>query len=239
MELLDEELELEIWDNRSLLAIQGPKAASVMAQLAPASRHMTFMSIENLKIGDIRCGVSRSGYTGEDGYEITVPSDKAMDLAELFLDEPDVRLAGLGARDSLRLEAGLCLYGSDIDETTTPIEAGLAWTINKRRREEGGFPGSDIILRQLAEGPSRRRVGIMIDGKPIARAGTQITNQAGTNVGTVTSGGFGPSVGGPIAMGYVDTEYAAPETPVNLIVRNKPVAGRVVKMPFVPHRYAK
>jgi aminomethyltransferase len=238
-EHLDEDLELEIWDDRALLAIQGPKAATVMARLAPASRHMTFMSIENLKIGDIRCGVSRSGYTGEDGYEITVPADNAMELAELFLDEPEVRLAGLGARDTLRLEAGLCLYGNDIDETTTPIEAGLAWTISKRRREEGGFPGSDIILRQLAEGPGRRRVGIKIDGKPIARAGTQITDRAGTKIGAVTSGGFGPSVEGPIAMGYVDADHAAPDTSVNLIVRGKPVAGRVVKMPFVPHRYAK
>lgn len=236
---LEPEFEVEIWDDRALLALQGPKAASVMARLAPASRHMMFMSMENLKIGDVKCGVTRSGYTGEDGYEITVPAEDAEKLVEELLAEPEVLPAGLGARDTLRLEAGLCLYGNDIDETTTPVEAGLAWTINKRRREEAGFPGDEIILRQLAEGPARRRVGIRIDGKAVARAGTTITDRWGKSVGTVTSGGFGPSVEGPIAMGYVDADHAAANTVVNVVVRNKPISARVVKLPFVPHRYAK
>ncbi len=236
---LDPEFELEPWDDRALLALQGPMAATIMARMAPASRHMTFMSMENLKVGDVRCGVTRSGYTGEDGYEITVPAENAEDMVEELLAEPEVLPAGLGARDTLRLEAGLCLYGNDIDETTTPVEAGLAWTINKRRRQEGGFPGDEIILRQLMEGPPRRRVGIQIDGKAVARAGTGITDRWGKALGTVTSGGFGPSVGGPIAMGYVDAEHAAANTVVNVVVRNKPIAARIVKLPFVPHRYAK
>ncbi len=147
--------------------------------------------------------------------------------------------AGLGARDTLRLEAGLCLYGNDIDESTTPVEAGLAWTINPRRREEGGFPGDEIILRQLAEGPARRRVGIRVDGKTVARAGNEIADESGKPVGTMTSGSFGPSAAGPIGMGYVDRDLAAADTPLQVIVRGKPVAARVAKLPFVPHRYAK
>lgn len=236
---LEPEFDLEIWDQRALLALQGPMAAAVMARLAPASRHMMFMSMENLKIGDVRCGVTRSGYTGEDGYEITVPAEDAEELVEELLAEPEVLLAGLGARDTLRLEAGLCLYGNDIDETTSPVEAGLAWTINKRRREEGGFPGDEIILRQLLEGPARRRVGVRVDGKSVARAGTQITDKTGKPVGTVTSGGFGPSVNAAIGMGYVDVGLVAVDTPVNVVIRGKPVPARVAKLPFVPHRYAK
>jgi aminomethyltransferase len=236
---LEPEFELEIWDDRALLALQGPMAAPIMARMAPASRHMMFMSMENLKIGDVKCGVTRSGYTGEDGYEITVPAEDAQELVEELLAEPEVLPAGLGARDTLRLEAGLCLYGNDIDETTTPVEAGLAWTINKRRRQDGGFPGDEVILRQLMEGPARRRVGLRIDGKAVARAGAEITDRWGKSVGTVTSGGFGPSVEAPIAMGYVDADHVAANTVLNVVVRNKPISARVVKLPFVPHRYAK
>lgn len=236
---LEPDFELEIWDNRALIALQGPMAATVLARMAPASRHMTFMSMENLKLDDVRCGVTRSGYTGEDGFEITVPAEDAEELCEGLLAEPEVSLAGLGARDTLRLEAGLCLYGNDIDETTTPVEAGLAWTINPRRREDGGFPGADIILRQLAEGPTRRRVGIRVNGKTIARAGSPITDDSGKPLGTLTSGGFGPSADGPIGMGYIDVSHAAADTALNVVVRNKPVPARVVKMPFVPHRYVK
>ncbi|HSO43581.1 MAG TPA: glycine cleavage system aminomethyltransferase GcvT [Rhodospirillales bacterium] len=230
--------EFEIGDDRALLALQGPEAASVLTELAPASRHMLFMTAENLKIGDIACAVTRSGYTGEDGFEISISADDAPALADLLLEDSRVAMAGLGARDSLRLEAGLCLYGQDIDETTTPVEAGLAWTIGKRRRETGGFPGAEIILRQIAEGPSRRRVGIKLDGKVPARAGAEITDKRWT-IGTVTSGGYGPSVGGPVAMGYVDADYSAAGTEVDVIVRGKPQPGRVVKLPFVPHRYVK
>ncbi|MBL8659066.1 MAG: glycine cleavage system aminomethyltransferase GcvT [Rhodospirillales bacterium] len=230
--------DIEIWHDRALLALQGPEASKVFSQLAPASRHMLFMTAENFKIGPMICGATRSGYTGEDGFEITVPGEHAGALADLLLEDSRVSMAGLGARDSLRLEAGLCLYGHDIDETTTPVEAGLAWTIGKRRRETGGFPGADIILRQLAEGPPRRRVGIRLEGKVPARAGAEITDKRWT-IGTVTSGGYGPSVGGPIAMGYVDADFTEPGTEVEVLVRGKPHPGRVVKMPFVAHRYAK
>jgi aminomethyltransferase len=139
----------------------------------------------------------------------------------------------------LRLEAGLCLYGQDIDETTTPVEAGLGWTVDRRRREEGGFPGDEIILRQMAEGPKRKRVGIMLDGRVPARAGAKIVDPQGALLGAVTSGNYGPTVGRPIAMGYVSMQSAAPETPVNVMVRGKPLPGWIVKLPFVPHRYAK
>ncbi len=237
-ERIGERCGIEIWDDRALLALQGPEAASVFSELAPASRHMLFMTSENLKIGDIPCGVTRSGYTGEDGFEITVPAADAEALASLLLEDSRVTPAGLGARDSLRLEAGLCLYGHDIDATTMPGEAGLAWTIGKRRRQEGGFPGAEAILRQIAEGPPRRRVGIKLDGKVPAREGAEITDKR-WKIGVLTSGGYGPSVGGPIGMGYVDTDYAAAGTEVDVIVRGKPQPGRVVKLPFVPHRYFK
>jgi aminomethyltransferase len=236
---IGERVSMEIWEDRALLALQGPAAAAVLARLAPASRHMLFMSMETLKIGEIRCGVTRSGYTGEDGFEIVVDSEDARTIAELLLEEPEVMPAGLGARDTLRLEAGLCLYGQDIDETTTPVEAGLGWTINRRRREEGGFPGDEVILRQMAEGPKRKRVGIMLGGRVPARAGARVFDPQGAPLGTITSGNYGPSVGGPVAMGYVSTHSAVPETPVIVLVRGKPLPGRVVKLPFVPHRYAK
>jgi aminomethyltransferase len=238
-ERIGDRISMEIWEDRALLALQGPASAAVLARLAPAGRHMLFMSMENLKIGEIRCGVTRSGYTGEDGFEIVVESADARTIAELLLEEPEVMPAGLGARDTLRLEAGLCLYGQDIDETTTPVEAGLGWTINRRRREEGGFPGDEVILRQMAEGPKRKRVGIMLGGRVPARAGARVFDPQGAPLGTVTSGNYGPSVGGPVAMGYINAHSAAPETPVNVLVRGKPLPGRVVKLPFVPHRYAK
>jgi aminomethyltransferase len=236
---IGDRISMEIWEDRALLALQGPASAAVLARLAPASRHMLFMSMETLKIGEARCGVTRSGYTGEDGFEIAVDSADARTIAELLLEEPEVKPAGLGARDTLRLEAGLCLYGQDIDETTTPVEAGLGWTVNRRRREEGGFPGDEVILRQMAEGPKRKRVGIMLDGRVPARAGAEITDAQGAPLGSVTSGSYGPSVGGPVAMGYVSAQSAAPDTPVNVVVRGKALPGRIVKLPFVAHRYAK
>lgn len=237
-ERIGDRVEMEVWDDRALLALQGPAAATVLARLAPASRHMLFMTMENLKIGDIRCGVTRSGYTGEDGFEITVASEDARIVAELILEEPEVVPAGLGARDTLRLEAGLCLYGQDIDEQTTPVEAALSWTISRRRREEGGFPGDEIILRQLAEGPKRKRVGIGLEGKAVARAGAEISSRDGAPLGVVTSGSYGPTVGGPIAMGYVTSDAAEVGTPVHVQVRGKLLPGEVVALPFVPHRYA-
>jgi aminomethyltransferase len=197
------------------------------------------MQAGHAQVGPFDCHVSRSGYTGEDGFEISVAADEAVGLARLLLDQEGVQPIGLGARDSLRLEAGLCLYGHELDETTSPVEAALVWSIQKRRREEGGFPGADRVQHELREGPARLRVGIRPDGRAPAREGTEILDQSGTKVGTVTSGGFGPTLNAPIAMGYIDARLAAPGTPVTLVVRGKPLAARVAALPFVPHRYVR
>ena len=222
---------------RALLALQGPAAATVLARLAPAAATMAFMSGADMALDGIACFVTRSGYTGEDGYEISVPADAARRLAERLLAEAEVKPIGLGARDSLRLEAGLCLYGHDIDLTTSPIEAGLQWSIQKRRREGGGFPGAAVVQDQLAKGPPRKRVGILPEGRAPAREGTEIVSAAGEALGTVTSGGFGPSLGGPMAMGYVKATHAAPGTAIQLVVRGVPRPAKVAAMPFVPQRY--
>ena len=223
--------------DRALLALQGPEAAAVMARLAPGACGMPFMSWASFELDGVPCTLTRSGYTGEDGWEISAPAEAAERLARRLLAEPEVEPAGLGARDSLRLEAGLCLYGSDIDTTTTPIEAGLAWTIGKRRRAEGGFPGADVILAQIQDKPARRRVGLRPDGKAPARAHTDILDPSGTVIGEVTSGGFGPSVDGPVAMGYVDRAQSAEGTEVAFAIRGRELPGRVVRLPFVQHRY--
>lgn len=233
------DMPLTTLDDRALLALQGPQASKVLARLAPASKLMLFMTSEDIHVGDIKCSVCRSGYTGEDGFEIAVDAEHATELAKLILQEPEVMPAGLGARDTLRLEAGFCLYGNDIDETTTPIEAGLAWTINRRRREEGGFLGDEIILRQLMEGPARKRVGILLRERLPARAGAAIESEAGQTIGHITSGSFSPTLEQPIAMGYVAAEHAGAGTVVNLLVRGKRLAGEIVKLPFVQHGYAK
>jgi aminomethyltransferase len=183
------------------------------------------------------CLVTRSGYTGEDGFEISCSAADAEALARALLAQPEVSPIGLGARDSLRLEAGLCLYGHDIDETTTPIEADLAWTIGKRRRAEGGFPGAATVLRQLADGPKRKRVGVRPDGRAPAREGTAVVDAAGNPVGQVTSGGFGPSVGAPIAMGYVDAAHSAEGIALAVVVRDVARPAHVARLPFVPTHY--
>ncbi len=223
--------------DRALLAVQGPQAARVMARLSPGIERMQFMTFTEAKIDGSTVWVSRSGYTGEDGFELSIDEDDAEGMALLLLDQPEVKPIGLGARDSLRLEAGLCLYGHDIDTTTTPVEAGLVWSIGKRRRAEGGFLGADVILRQLAEGPRRRRIGILPEGRAPAREHTPVTDAAGRPIGEITSGGFGPTVGGPVAMGYVAAASAAEGTPVFLVVRDVPRPARIVKLPFVPRRY--
>jgi aminomethyltransferase len=222
---------------RALMALQGPEAAAVLAPHAPDSATLGFMAGTAMAVAGIPCFVTRSGYTGEDGFEISVAAANAEALARRLLADVRVKPIGLGARDSLRLEAGLCLYGHDIDTTTTPIEADLAWTIQKRRRESGGFPGAAVILKQLAEGAPRKRVGLKPEGKAPAREHTPITTREGAPVGEVTSGGFGPTVGGPVAMGYVAASSAAPGTPVNLIVRDQPRPAAVAPLPFAPHRY--
>lgn len=196
------------------------------------------MSSLSTTFDGIPINVSRSGYTGEDGYEISVANDKAVALFDALLSEPEVKPIGLGARDSLRLEAGLCLYGHDIDTTTSPIEGQLQWSIQKRRREAGDFPGAARILKEWSEGPSRKRVGILPEGKAPAREGTEIMKD-GAVIGRVTSGGFGPSVNGPVAMGYVDAAHATPDTQIELMVRGKALPARIVPLPFVPNRFVR
>ncbi|WGF89316.1 glycine cleavage system aminomethyltransferase GcvT [Marinivivus vitaminiproducens] len=224
---------------RALLALQGPAAAPVMERLAPETASLRFMATAEMTVAGIPCGVSRSGYTGEDGFEISVDGADAAVLAERLLAESVVEWAGLGARDSLRLEAGLPLYGHDIDTGTTPVEAGLAWSIQKRRREQGCFPGHETILRQLRDGPARKLVGIKTEGRAPAREGTAVADAEGREIGKVTSGGFGPSVNGPVAMGYVESAFAEPGTPVQLMIRGKASPAAVQAMPFVPHRYVR
>jgi aminomethyltransferase len=223
--------------DRALLALQGPAAAAVLSRFIEGIAKLRFMSAVEVTIGGRQCVVTRSGYTGEDGFELSLPAGEAEGFARKLIAEPEVSPIGLGARDSLRLEAGLCLYGHDIDETTTPIEADLAWTIGKRRRAEGGFPGAATIMRQLAEGTRRKRVGIRPDGRAPAREGTDIVDDAGNRLGKVTSGGFGPSVGGPVAMGYVASTYLADGAALQLVVRGAARPARIVRLPFVPTRY--
>jgi aminomethyltransferase len=223
----------------ALIALQGPQAAPIMARLAAGGglETMPFMSARPAQVAGFEAFVSRSGYTGEDGYEVSVASTDAESLARILLAEPEVRPIGLGARDSLRLEAGLCLYGHELDETVDPVEAALSWSIQKRRRIEGGFPGARRIQDALANGPARQRVGVRPDGRAPAREGAEILSPDGSPVGVVTSGGFGPSVGAPIAMGYVAPAHAAVGTPIGLVVRGKPLSARVAALPFYPHAY--
>ncbi len=223
---------------RALLALQGPEAAAVLARHCPQAPALGFMQAGPGDFGGVPVHLSRSGYTGEDGYEIAVDNADAPAVWATLSAEPEVKPIGLGARDSLRLEAGLCLYGHDIDTTTSPVEAALVWSIQKRRRLEGGFPGAARIQRELAEGPSRLRVGLALAGRAPAREGAEIV-AGGAVVGIVTSGGFSPTLGAPIAMGYVPPALAAPGTALDIMVRGKPLAATVTPLPFVPTRYAR
>ena len=234
---LDAGTAMTVLSGRALIALQGPKAAAALTRHVPGSADLAFMSAGTFTIGGAEALVSRAGYTGEDGFEISLPEDAAPALWRRLAAEPEVEPAGLGARDSLRLEAGLCLYGHDIDETISPVEAGLAWSIGKRRRADGGFPGAARILRELAEGPRRRRVGIQPDGRAPAREGTAVLDADGAGIGSVTSGGFGPTAGGPVAMGYVAAEAAEIGRPVSLLVRGTPRPATIVHLPFVSHNY--
>ncbi len=222
----------------SLIALQGPEAVTVISRHDPAAAAMVFMQAGRLTVAGVEVGATRSGYTGEDGFELAVPTDRVAEVAAALLAEPEVAPAGLAARDSLRLEAGLCLYGHDLDEVTTPIEAGLTWIIQKRRREQGGFPGDGVILHQLADGPGRRRVGLVPLGRKPLRDGAPLL-VGDELVGTVTSGGFGPTYGGPVAMGYVATGHHAPGTELAADVRGSILACRVTDLPFTPHRYVR
>ncbi|MBT2340363.1 MULTISPECIES: glycine cleavage system aminomethyltransferase GcvT [Pseudomonas] len=230
-----------LFEARALLALQGPAAVTVLARLAPDVAKMTFMQFQRVTLLGVECFVSRSGYTGEDGFEISVPAADAEKLARALLAEPEVAAIGLGARDSLRLEAGLCLYGHDMNTETTPIEASLLWAISKVRRADGaragGFPGAEAVFAQQQGGVSRKRVGLLPQERTPVREGAEIVNEAGEMIGTVCSGGFGPTLVGPLAMGYLDSAYVALDTPVWAIVRGKKVPLLVSKMPFVAQRY--
>ncbi|HUA77484.1 MAG TPA: glycine cleavage system aminomethyltransferase GcvT, partial [Acetobacteraceae bacterium] len=223
--------------DHALLALQGPAAARVLARLDPGLAALPFLGVAEARLLGTRAIIARSGYTGEDGFEISVPAEAAERLASALLAEPEVRPAGLGARDSLRLEAGLCLYGADIDTTTTPIEAGLGWTIGKRRRLAWDFPGGAAIRAQHDHGPARLRVGIRPEGRAPARAGAQLLDASGAEIGGITSGCFSPSLNAPIAMGYVASAFAPEGTKLAALVRGKPLPCAVAPMPFVPHRY--
>ena len=239
---LGKECEVERLD-RALIALQGPKAETALAILAPECTSMRFMDVRTLTLMGAECMVSRSGYTGEDGYEISTPADIAREIAEELLANADVAPIGLGARDSLRLEAGLCLYGSDIDDKTTPVEAGLSWAIQKERRSggarEGGFSGAEIILGQLEHGTPRHRVGLRPEGRAPVRASAPlyVEADASARIGSVTSGGFGPSLNAPIAMGYLAAALAVPGTRVFAEVRGNRLPIAVTALPFIVPKY--
>nr|WP_284324951.1 glycine cleavage system aminomethyltransferase GcvT [Cypionkella aquatica] len=238
---LSDDAEVIAVTDRGLLALQGPLAEAALARLIPGVAAMRFMDVAILPWQGVDLWISRSGYTGEDGYEISVPDARLRGFAEALLDQPEVMPIGLGARDSLRLEAGLCLYGHDIDTTTSPVEAGLTWAIQKARRaggaRAGGFPGAARILQELADGPDRKRVGLRPEGRAPMREHTDLFSPDGTPVGEVTSGGFGPSVGGPIAIGYVARAFATPDAGLEGEVRGKRLPVTVADMPFHPTTY--
>lgn len=232
-------IALTTFDNQALIALQGPAAEGALSKWCKKAATLTFMNACPATFDGMACSISRSGYTGEDGYEISVAASDVEKMARTLLSHPDVEPIGLGARDSLRLEAGLCLYGHDIDETTSPVEAALTWSIGKRRREEANFPGAARILKEIKEGASRKRVGIRPEGRGPAREGTEIVDADGKQIGIVTSGGFGPTADAPVTMGYVDAAHAKVGTPVTLMVRGKPRAAEVSAMPFIEKRYRK
>lgn len=233
--------QVELAAERALLALQGPAAAGVLAPLTPAATALPFMGVAETPVAGIDCLVSRSGYTGEDGFEIACAAADAAALAEALYADERVRPAGLGARDSLRLEAGLCLSGTDIDETTTVAEAGLGWLVAARYRgadaEPARFPGAHVVLAELAAGAARRRVGLRPQGRVPLRGGTALHDERGREVGRITSGSFGPTAGHPVAMGYVERPLAEPGTLLAVTIRGREHAAEVCRLPFVPHRF--
>lgn len=239
--------DIEYLEHHALLALQGPQARSIIDQIFPAATELRFMTScwSSLTVDgeQVPCFISCSGYTGEDGYEISVPAEHAQMLGEQLLAFDAVEPIGLGARDSLRLEVGLCLYGHDMNETTTPIEAGLIWSISPSRRTNGarpgGFPGADIILAQIATGVSKKRMGLKIESRAPVREGAELVNEHDEVIGHVTSGGFGPTLGGPVAMGYINLEYSAIGSRIGVLLRGKTLPVEVVKMPFVPQNYVR
>lgn len=239
---LSDTCEITVLD-RALIALQGPRAVEALAELWADVAAMKFMDVRHCRLHDVSCLVSRSGYSGEDGFEISIPADKAVDVTNRLLEHPDVEPIGLGARDSLRLEAGLCLYGNDIDTTTSPVEAAIEWGMQKARRtggaRAGGFPGAERILGELDKGVSRKRVGLKPEGKAPVRGHAKLYADAEgkTEIGEVTSGGFGPSVEGPVAMGYVPVSHSAPGTQIYAEVRGKYLPITVSALPFITPTY--
>lgn len=236
-EQLPEAVSLNHMDDRALLALQGPEAAAALARVVPGVERLSFMEADSFIWDYHPLWISRSGYTGEDGFEISLPAEIAADFADALLGQPEVRPVGLGARDSLRLEAGLPLYGHDLDEQTTPVAAGLGFALTKARREAGGYLGHATVVREMAEGPALKRIGLLVEGRQPVREGAEVVDEAGRAIGRVTSGGFSPSLERPIAMAYVPAALAAEGTTVQLSQRGKIIPASVVKMPFVPHRY--
>ncbi len=239
---LGDDVSVEVLEDRALIAIQGPKTAEALGRIQPALKDMVFMDTQLIDIDGAECFVSRSGYTGEDGYEISIHSAYTLRLVTLFLEQPEIEAIGLGARDSLRLESGLCLYGHDIDTTTTPLEASLIWAISKNRRADGeragGFPGADIILSQITNKDwTRKRVGLLGEGRAPIREGAELFNEAGEKIGVVTSGSYGPTIEKPVAMGYVETAYSSLDTKVFAEVRGKKLPMIVSRAPFIEQRY--
>ncbi len=240
-EYLPDEITINHLDDRALLALQGPRAHYALSRLVTGDyplEALTFMKGGRFMLGDADVWISRSGYTGEDGFEISLPAENASEIATLIAAEPEVKPIGLGARDSLRLEAGLPLYGHDLSPETDPISADLAFGINKRRRKEGGFPGADVILPLFASGASTKRIGLTLEGRAAAREGAKVFS-GDHEVGIITSGGFSPSLAQPIAMAYISAEHAADGTALEIDVRGKRLPAAVAPMPFIPHRYVR
>lgn len=233
------DVKFTLRDDQALLALQGPKAAEVLSSLTDAPSRLSFMRTVSAEIDGMPVTISRSGYTGEDGFEIAIANENAPALFDLLTAHPLVEPAGLGARDSLRLEAGLCLYGHDMDDTIDPITANLMFAIGKRRRTEGGFIGADAVLARLAEGVDDRRVGLRFEGRQPVREGAELVDEHNNVIGRVTSGTFAPTAQASIAMGYVPAALAEIGTAVTAMVRGKPVAGMVSALPFVPHKYVR
>jgi aminomethyltransferase len=236
-ERLPRSVVLDHMKEQALLALQGPKAVEALSRLAPGVEQLGFMTGGAFALDGGTAWISRSGYTGEDGFEISIPADRAASVADLLVGQEEVKPIGLGARDSLRLEAGLPLYGHDLDADTTPIEADLGFAISKRRRAEGGFAGWPRILREVEQGPVRRRVGLAVEGRQPVREGAAVIDSDGDEVGKVTSGGFSPILEAPIAMAYVPAASAEPGTDIRLVQRGKVFQAKVAPTPFVPHRY--
>ena len=238
-EHLADEITINHLEDRALLALQGPKAVDALDRIVPGVAALTFMTAGAFDWQGNALWISRSGYTGEDGFEISVDAAAVEALADALVDQAEVKPIGLGARDSLRLEAGLPLYGHDLDEETTPVMADLGFALSKRRREEGGFMGAERILLEREQGPIARRVGLIVEGRQPVREGAMVVDADGNEVGKVTSGGFAPSIGKPIAMAYVPAAAAAPGTTIQLAQRGKVHTATVTAMPFVPHRYVR